>query len=120
MERKHTSGKRGRAASIEEEQVAPTLEAIEESEVEDKGAGEDVDVDTGVDVDAEWMVASPANVEEIVSPETHVDNVTTNANVIDLYEVGHKTVTRTMCEDPETEVPFAHQIKLHGPQGEIV
>jgi hypothetical protein len=100
--------------------VAPTVEVIEESEVEDRGTKGDVDVDTDVDVDAERMVASPANIEEIVSPETLVYNVTTNANVIDLYEVGHKTVTRTMCEDPETEVPFAHQIQLHGPQGEIV
>jgi hypothetical protein len=79
-----------------------------------------VDVDTDVNVDAERMVANPANVEELISPETLVYNITANANVIDLYEVGHKTVTRTMCEDPETEIPFSHQIKLHGPQGEIV
>ena len=42
-----------------------------------------------------------------------------NGNHIVLCSVGHKTVTRTMCNTKE-EVPFKHTLKLAGPKGEIV
>jgi hypothetical protein len=68
----------------------------------------------------EKVEAVSADIEELFSPETHVNTVPTNMNIIDLYEVGHETVTRELCNDTETEIPFAHQIKIHGPQGEVV
>jgi len=73
-----------------------------------------------VDAVVEEAVAVPTDFDELISPETHVYNVLANTDLIDLYEVGHETTTREICEDKEEETPFAHQIKLHGPQGEIV
>ena len=93
MEREHAPGKRGGAVGIEEEQAAPIEKEVERAEAE---------------------------VEELISPETLVFTVSPNMNIFDLYEVGHKVVTRELCDDAATEIPFAHQIKIHGPQGEIV
>jgi len=42
-----------------------------------------------------------------------------NTNVIDLYSVGHESVTRKMC-DGGIEIPFKQGIRLHGPKGEVV
>ena len=42
-----------------------------------------------------------------------------NINHIMLYSVGHKAVTRAMCNTNE-EVPFKHMLKLAGPKGEVV
>ena len=110
MERKHIPGKRGGAASIEEGQAALTTGEggrTEEQSGKTKAVKEEV-----VDI--------PTDTEEIISPETHVHNVSTNTDIVDLYEVGHEAVTRKTCEDKKTEIPFAHQIKIHGPQGEVV
>ena len=67
------------------------------------------------------MAQESANVEmvEIISPAVNVHNATTNNNVVDLYSVGHKEVTRTMC-NMGVEVPFQHTLLLFGPQGETV
>ena len=103
MEREYTPGKQGRAAGIEEEQAAPTAK---ERENETEGATTEAE-------------KSPAEVEELISPETIVHTSLPNMIIFDLYEVGHESVTRKMCTEAETEIPFAHQIKIHGPQGEI-
>jgi hypothetical protein len=58
-------------------------------------------------------------VVEIFSPEVSVLNNARNDNTCDLYSVGHKIVTRSMC-DTGVEVPFQHTLHLFGPQGEIV
>lgn len=63
--------------------------------------------------------ASSIEVVEVISPDALVLNSMQNDNVIDLYSVGHKEVTRTMC-DEGIEVPFQHGLHLLGPQGEIV
>ena len=42
-----------------------------------------------------------------------------NINHIMLYSVGHKAVTRAMCNANE-EVPFKHTLKLAGLKGEVV
>jgi hypothetical protein len=56
---------------------------------------------------------------EVTSPAVSVLNVVQNDNIVDLYSVGHKEVTREMC-DKEIEVPFQHTLRILGPQGEIV
>jgi hypothetical protein len=104
LEREYTPGKRGRAAGIEGEQAASTAEEIE---CESGGA---------VVEEAKESV----EVEELISPETVVNTSSPNMTIFDLYEVGHEKVTRKICKNSETEIPFAHQIKIHGPQGEIV
>jgi hypothetical protein len=58
-------------------------------------------------------------VVEIISPAVDVHNATTNNNVVNLYSVGHKEVTRDMCERG-VEVPFQHMLLILGPQGETV
>ena len=67
------------------------------------------------------MAQESPNVEvvEITSPTISVLSTTQNNNIVDLYSVGHKEVTRVMC-DKGVEVPFQHTIRLLGPQGEIV
>ena len=40
-------------------------------------------------------------------------------NIIDLYSVGHESVTWNMCNQG-AEVPFKQGIQLYGPKGEIV
>ena len=57
-------------------------------------------------------------VVEITSPHNNVLNIVPN-DIIDLYSVGHETVTRTMC-NTGAEVPFQHMLCLLGPQGEVV
>ena len=110
MERVWKTGKWGGATGVKEELVARSTESVA-----DRG-GENDEVNAAVKV-----ATVPADVEELVSPETHVlDRVSANKNIIDLYEVGHRTVTREVCEDKSTEIPFAHQLKIHGPRGEIV
>ena len=47
------------------------------------------------------------------------NNTMNNENIVDLYSVGHKEVTRTMC-NMGAEVPFHHNLQLLGPQGEII
>ena len=42
-----------------------------------------------------------------------------NDNIVDLYSVGHKEVTRDMC-NMGIEVPFQHTLLILGPQGEVV
>jgi hypothetical protein len=37
-----------------------------------------------------------ADIEELFSPETHVNTVPANMIVVDLYKVGHETVTREL------------------------
>ena len=54
---------------------------------------------------------------EIISPAVDVLNITPNNNIVDLYSVGHKDVTREMC-DTGVEVPFQHTLLILGPQGE--
>jgi hypothetical protein len=63
----------------------------------------------------------PASEEviEVISPAVNVHNATPNYNVVDLYSVEHKEVTRAMC-DVGTEVPFQHTLFLLSPRGEIV
>ena len=95
-----------RAIRVEGEQVAQIIEA--ESENGDAG--------TVVD----QLENAPVKVKELISPETHVHTISLNMEIIDLYEVGHESVTHGMCDDSETDIPFAHQLKIHGPQGEIV
>ena len=101
MERKYTSGKWGGAVGIEGEQAAQKIEA----------ESENGDADTVVEQSENTAV----EVEELISPETHVHTVSPNMEIVDLYEVGHKSVTRGMCDDSETEVPFAqymgHRVK---------
>ena len=109
MERKHAPGKWGGAAGIEE-QVAPMAEEAERVESENKG----------VEALVVEEVTVPANIEKFISPETHVYNVSANTDIVDLYKVGHETVTCKLCEDKETEISFAHQIKIHGLQGKII
>lgn len=65
-------------------------------------------------------VTVPADIEELISLEAYVNKASTNMDIIDLYEVGHEKVTCKLCEDGEKEIPFTHQIKIHGLQGEIV
>jgi hypothetical protein len=74
----------------------------------------------GTEAEEGELKAIPARIKELFSPETHVYTVSPNMNIVDLYEVGHKAVTSEICEDATTEIPFAHQIKIHGLQGEIV
>ena len=62
---------------------------------------------------------SPVEVEELISLETVVHTSPPNMTIFDLYEVGHENITRKTCMESKTEIPFAHQIKIHGPQGEI-
>ena len=128
-------GKQVGAASVEGVQAAPTsadgerekawieevvsggpegMENVYEKKVIESRRVEE----KGVVVEGVSMV--PAEPEECVSPESLVHTVSSNTIVIDMYEVGHKTITRSMCENAETDIPFAHQLKLHGPQGEIV
>ena len=106
MEREHAAGKRGGAVSVEEEQAAPITE--EEGCTSKRGGA------------AAEGVEEIAETEELISPETLVHTSSTNMTIFDLYEVGHEKVTRQICKDKGTEIPFAHQIKIHGPQGEIV
>ena len=54
--------------------------------------------------------------DEVFEPDVVTDD---DANVIDLYSVGHESVTRKMCSEG-TEIPFKQGIQLHGPKGEIV
>jgi hypothetical protein len=63
--------------------------------------------------------SSSVEVVEVISPAACVLNAMQNDNVVDLYSVGHKEVTRAMC-DKGIEVPFQHSLHLLGPQGEIV
>jgi hypothetical protein len=58
-------------------------------------------------------------VVKITSPALNVLDATPNDNLIDLYSVGHKEVTRSMC-DTGIEVPFQHTLTLLGPQGENI
>src|ERR1700678_752120 len=53
------------------------------------------------------------------SPAALVLNTTQNNDIVDLYSVGHKEVTRAMCEIG-IEVPFQHTLQLLGPHGEVV
>ena len=108
MEREYAPGKRGGAVCIEGEQAA----------LIDKG-GEEVEREGEQQVEQKGVNA-PVEIEELISPETNVHTASTNMTVFDLYEVGHKRVTHEICKDMKEEIPFAHQIKLHGPQGEIV
>ena len=62
----------------------------------------------------------PVDNDSLSSPEPHVYTISPNTEIVDLYEVGHEKVTRNICSSGKTEIPFAHQIKIHGPQGEIV
>jgi hypothetical protein len=110
--RKSATGKWGRAVSVEEEQAALTSGEEEREEREEREEAE-----CRVEREVE---AAVEEVEELVSPETVVHTISSNMTIFDLYEVGHKTVTREVCEDTTTEIPFAHQIKMLGPQGEIV
>jgi hypothetical protein len=61
------------------------------------------------------------NVEvvEITSPALNVLDTMPNDNLIDLYSVGHKEVSRSMC-DIGIKIPFQHTLTLLGPQGENV
>jgi hypothetical protein len=58
-------------------------------------------------------------VVEIISPAVDVHNARTNDNIVNLYSVGHKEVTRDMC-DRGVEVPFQHMLLILGPQGETI
>ena len=88
--RVRTAGKWGRAVSMVEDK--PTALETAEAEVE---------------------------VVEITSPAVNVLNTVSNNNIVDLYSVGHKEVTRAMCNSG-IEVPFQHMLRLLGPQGEVV
>jgi hypothetical protein len=68
----------------------------------------------------EKMGIASEEMEELISPETFVHTISPNMTIFDLYEVGHKTVTREISEDATEEIPFSHQIKILGLQGEIV
>ena len=63
--------------------------------------------------------SSSIDVVEIISPAVNVDNAVQNDNIVDLYSVGHKELTRTMCNEG-AEVPFQHTLHLLGPKGEVV
>ena len=131
MERKHPPGKWGRAVGIEAEQAAPTEAETERVETETVGVEaeasrvetktEETEAESESEGDRVVEVESASvGVEELISPETLVHTVSPNMNVFDLYEIGHEKVTQEICSDAKTEIPFAHQIKIHGPQGEIV
>ena len=62
---------------------------------------------------------SNIEVVEVISPAVDVLTSSPNDNIVDLYSVGHKEVTRKMC-DMGVEVPFQHTLRLLGPQGEVV
>ena len=62
---------------------------------------------------------SEVEVIEVVSPATNVLDNAPNDSVVNLYSVGHKEVTRTMC-NRGIEVPFQHTLHILGPQGEVV
>jgi hypothetical protein len=53
---------------------------------------------------------------DIFERDVATDN---NTNVIDLYSVGHESVTHKMC-NRGIEIPFKQGIQLHGPKGEVV
>ena len=73
----------------------------------------------GIIEDTAAAQESPSiEVVEITSPDNNVLNIMPN-DIIDLYSVGHETVTRTMC-NTGAEVPFQHMLRLLGPQGEVV
>ena len=73
----------------------------------------------GIVEDTPAAQESPSiEVVEITSPNNNVLNIVLN-DIIDLYSVGHETVTRTMC-NTGAEVPFQHTLCLLGPQGEVV
>jgi hypothetical protein len=112
MERECT-GKWGGAVSIEEEQAAPVAEEREGAKAKDSHIGR-------AEIGEKELKETPAEIEELFSPETHVYTIAPHMNIVDLYEVGHKTITRAICNDAATEIPFAHQIKIHGLQGEVV
>ena len=63
--------------------------------------------------------SSIVEVAEIGSPLVNVPNTESNDNIVDLYSVGHKEVTREMC-NKEMEVLFQHTLQILGPQEEIV
>ena len=118
MERDLAPGKRGGAASIGDgraalikDQTSERVEAVDER-VEA--------VEESLGLPPEEVANVPPVVEELISPETLVYTAAPNTDIFDLYEVGHKGIMRTLCKDKSLEIPFAHQIKLHGPQGEIV
>jgi hypothetical protein len=73
LESEHDPGKRGRAASIEEEQAAPMAKEKEYERGEAVVEG----------------VTGPVGVEELISPETIVHTSSPNMIIFDLYEVGH-------------------------------
>jgi hypothetical protein len=56
---------------------------------------------------------------KLPAPPSNVLDAMPNDNLIDLYLVGHKEVTRSMC-DTGIEVPFQHTLTLLGPQGENI
>jgi hypothetical protein len=58
-------------------------------------------------------------VVEVLNPAVNVHSDMINDNIVDLYSVGHKEVTRNMC-DKGVEVPFQHTLLILGLQGETV
>ena len=122
VERELPPGKWGRAASIgEEERAAPIETGRVEIEKERETKTGRVEIENeGGGAGEEEAANVHAEVEELISPETIVHTVPPNMTIFDLYKVGHKSVTRETCRDANTEITFAHQIKIHGPQGEIV
>lgn len=135
MERRNGSGKQGRAVSVEEEWVALAMEIVDRAGVECGGVGlptEEVKVRKVVlekvaadevataEAAAVEVVSIPSEVNELISLENLVYTISLKTNTFDLYEVGHELVTCDSCSDTTVEIPFSHQLKLHGPQGVVV
>lgn len=99
MEGNNIPGKWGRAISIEGEQAALKAEESQEAEKAEEGGKQT----EGAERVAKEVDATPVEIKELVSLETHIHTVSSNMNICDLYEVGHETVTREICEDQKTE-----------------
>lgn len=61
----------------------------------------------------------PQSPHEPLATTNAVSNTTSAMDVVDLYTAGHVSLCKTQMENKEA-VPFIHQIRLKGPNGELV
>lgn len=57
--------------------------------------------------------------EPLVTPDAHVSPTTNETDIVDLYTAGHASLNKAQMRTGEA-VPFIHQVKLEGPNGELV
>ncbi|KAG1725895.1 uncharacterized protein EDB91DRAFT_1254580 [Suillus paluster] len=55
----------------------------------------------------------------LVTPDAHVSLTTNKTDIVDLYTAGHASLNKAQIGTGEA-VPFIHQVKLKGPNGELV